>query len=469
MNRICLSAAALLVATSSFANPADIDAYIKNELKRQNIPGMVIYVRKAGKTIVKKAYGLANVDKSEPTQVTDRFDVGSIVKTFTGAMAMQLVEKGKLTLEAPAKQYLPMLPDAWKDVTVRQLISHSSGIPEYVGVPGIGLNDSYTIKQWDENMFGLPLDFEPGTIFQYSNSNFVLLGRIIESLTGKKYLEALNEWIAKPSGASFEFRTQLRGVNPRATGYFYVDGKWQDAGIGGYAPIQSDGMAFCTVDDMAKFSDAYFAGKIVSKPTIALATAPNRTKNGRKTGYGYAWFTRKIEGHPFISHGGNSVGYSASMSYFPDEKLSIIVMCNLYPVGGDEVALGIARILAPELKPKLLANGNDEKPDRTEYLLKGLQDLVKGNAQSDRFHADMQARLKTMRGQMAMGAYRNMADVKSLTYIDERQDEQDTIVRYRMTTNNVPFVIEFTVEPSGKIFSIARMPDPGQPSSASIK
>lgn len=438
-----------------------IDTYVDGQMTQQHIPGLVLLVVKDGKVVKEKAYGLSNVEKKTPTKLTDRFDIGSIGKTFTAAMIMQLVETAKIKIDQPATDYLPDLPEKWKGITIRHMLMHQSGLPDYALVEGVGLNDTYDQKTWKEKMFPLGLDFPTGHMYQYSNTNFVLLGMILEKYYGKPYRDIVQERIFDRVGLKETgFKEAGKGLpSGSATGYFFDQGQLIDGGPGGVSPTPSDGGEFSTIYDLKKWNEAMSVGVVVRRSTARYMQSPSKTSSGRATGYGLGWMTAKVEGSPQITHGGNSVGFSGTVSNFPKQNLQIYMLCNLYPVGGDGFALGIAKLLAPELIRKPQVSAPDPHPDLTKELLASLVDLAKGNTKSSHFHEDMQMRLATGRGRMALPAYAGLTGVSSMEYISEREETPDKVVRYRVNDGKLSWIIDFQVTKEGTVYSIGKSLD----------
>lgn len=438
-----------------------IDTYVQAEMTRQHIPGLALLVVKDGKPIKEKAYGVSNIEKNTPVKVTDRFDIGSIGKTFTATLIMQLVEQAKIKLDQPVRDILSDFPEKWKDITVRHLITHQSGLPDYALVPGVGLNDTYDQKTWKDTMFKLDLDFPTGQLYQYSNTNFVLLGMILEKELGESYRDIARKRIFEPLGMTdTDFKEAGKGLpTGSATGYFYIDNKLQDGGPGGVSPTPSDGGEFSTIYDLRKWVEAVKTAKVLRKSTVTAMQTPARVASGRKTGYGMGWMTATIEGSPQITHGGNSVGFSGTISTFPKQHLEVYMLCNLYPVGGDGFAVGLAKILEPDLVRKPQIATADPNPDLTTKLAEGLKELAKGNVKSDHFHKDMQLRLATGRGQMALPAYANFSTVEKMEFISTRDEKPDTVLRYRVFDGKTSWIVDFQVTGEGTIYTVMKSPD----------
>ncbi|MBL8087646.1 MAG: beta-lactamase family protein [Chthonomonas sp.] len=451
--------ASLLLLTVSAPQPDVIDQYVEAQMKAQHIPGLTILVVLDGKILKRQGYGFSHLETKAAAKVEDRFDMGSIGKTFTATMIMQLVEKGKLKLEDKVSQHLSDWPKAWGEITIKQLISHQSGVPEYAGVPTIGLNDTYDAATWKKLMYALPLDFKPGQMFQYSNSNFTTLGMILEKVYNKKYIDIVNQQVFKPAGMkSTVFRTK-QGELPKgsAAGYFYGT-EWENAGPGGIAATPADGGGFTTVDDLRKFIEAGRAGKLVKLETLRQMQQASLVTSGRTTPYGLGWMVSDTS----VSHGGNSVGFAAAMSTFPAQKLEIYMLCNTYSVLGDGFAAGLAMQLAPELKPKPVPNATDPDPARTARLLEAFRALASGNIDDKAFGPDMQARLKTLRGQMALQTMAPYTKCQALQFTAERDAAPDHIVQYRFVVDGVSRLVEFVITPEGPLYSVRVLPDPGR-------
>ena len=439
-----------------------IDTYVGAQMAAQHIPGLCLIVMKDGKTIKEKAYGVSNIETKRATDLHDRFDIGSIGKTFTATMIMQMVNEKRLSLDQRVKEILPDFPSKWGGTTVRHLISHQSGIPDYALVPGVGLNDTYDQKFWIDTMYQTVLDFPTGKLYQYSNSNFTILGLIIEKITGKPYRHVVQERIFDPAEMKDTgFKEAGKGLPAGSTtSNFFIDGKLQDAGPGGTSPTPSDGGEFTTVYDLQKWQNAVASGKVLPTGMVKQMQTPSRVASGRKTGYGLGWMTSNIEGNPQITHGGNSVGFSGTLSTFPKQKLEIYMLCNLYPVGGDGFAVGIAKMLEPSLirKPQI-SLATDPNPALTAKLGDALKELAKPNIKAPIFHEDMQMRLATGRGQMILPAYANFSTVSKMEFISQRDEKPDVVVRYRVYDAKTSWIVDFQVTKEGQIYSIGKSPD----------
>lgn len=416
---------------------------------------MTVLVIKDGETIHRAAYGKASLELDADVTPETKFESGSIGKSFTATAIMLLVEQGKVNLEDPVEKYVDSFPEAWQGATVENLITHTSGIPEYAVVEGLYLMDSPTREFWFERMSEFPLEFEPGSRFSYSNSNFLMLGEIIRKITEKSPSEFIPEAILQPAGMSDTLWANHRQIIAnRAQGYFMSGSTLINAREMGSPELQGDGGWITTIDDLAKFERALREGKIVKPETLAKMQSHFILNNGRRAGYGYGWFIRNINGNRSISHGGNSTGYASSISYFPDQNLTVAMMCNIYQVSGDSVAQRIAAIVEPDLAPRTFEEQPDPNPELTKRLFEGLTKLAKGEIDPDYLDVNLAGFLATGRGQMQMPSYAPHQNFDEIAFLMEEPNEPDTTRRYRAKRGDRSFMVTFVVTSEGKIFSV---------------
>lgn len=444
-------------AVSSYAVADPVDDLILQTMEAQRIPGLSLLVVKNGKVVKQATYGFADIASKKQVTPETIFETGSIGKSFTATLIMQLVGERKLALNATIRKYLPWAPESWQKIEVRHLLSQQSGLPEYVVLPGLGLANTYTDKQFRDGISKLPLDFEPGLMFQYSNTNYALLGHIAESVTRKKYGDLVRERIFKPAGMrNTAYMKDFKDIESRmASGYMLDSARNPQTGIKTTTSgIGSDGMFVSTPNDLVRFAIAFAKGRLVPISTAAEMQTGALTNSGRRSGYGLGWFTRKINGQRFISHGGNSVGFSASISTFPDSGLTISLMCNLYPVGGDALAKQIADIYEPALATSGLMPQPDPHPKLTAWLLDTAKSLARGETNHPALHPDWAGQLATPRGRMAMPSFAVFATIDRLEYLSTELDGGDRTIRYRGYAGARKFAVAAVVTPENKVYSI---------------
>jgi D-alanyl-D-alanine carboxypeptidase len=324
-------------------SPADkVDDYLAAEMQGRNIPGLAMAVIRNGKTIKTKGYGLANVELSVRATPETVFEIGSLTKQFTAVCVMMLVDERKLGLDDPISKHLEV-PPSWKPITVRHLLTHTSGIKNYTGLPGFESSRHLKAKEFTDKLSEYPLASPPGSTFAYCNSGYNLLGFIIEKVTGESYWLFLSHRILNPLGmASTRSRDQKSIILNRAAGYE----KEKDQLINRDSELTdvfSAGALVSTVLDLAKWNAALDTDKLINRSTRERLWTPFRLTNGQLSSYGFGWRVDDYKGKHNIGHSGSTSGFSASLQRFPDDKLAIIVLCNS---GEQNIATTLARGVA---------------------------------------------------------------------------------------------------------------------------
>ena len=314
-----------------------VDALVGAEMREQRIPGLALAVLRDGKVVRAQGYGMANVELGVAVKPETIFQTGSVGKQFTAAAVMMLVEEGKVGLDDKLSKYLEGTPQAWKDVTVRNLLTHTSGIAdytnhEYTKAGGlINLRGDYTEEQLYQKLVQLPLNFETGTKWKYSNTGYVLLGFVIHKVTGKFYGDFLQERIFQPLGMSATRIISERDIVPnRASGYELAKGEiknqeWVSATLN----TTADGALYTNVLDLGKWDAALYTEKLLKRESFEEIWTPVKLKDGKTYPYGFGWFLNEANGHRLIEHDGAWQGFTMNISRYVDDRLTVIVMTNL--------------------------------------------------------------------------------------------------------------------------------------------
>ncbi|MFL5468113.1 MAG: serine hydrolase domain-containing protein [Gemmatimonadaceae bacterium] len=353
-------------AECAFAQADKLDAYIEGEMSKQHIPGLSLAVVQDGKVVKSKAYGLANMELNVRATPGTVYQIQSITKSFVACGIMLLVEDGKIGLDDKITKYLSELPQAWSDVTVRQMLTHTSGIPSFVQDQGGGAaivafaqktDSSEQIIRWAA---ARPLKFAPGEGRKYSSTGYHLLGMIIEKVSGKPWGQFLRDRIFTPLGmTSTRVYSQFDIIPNRAAGYNHFG----DVPVNGliFTPAIMESAAgglVSTVEDMAKWEIALEQGKILKASTLAQMAMPIKLKNDSivqesdGTRYGLGWDLPTWQGHRVMAHGGDHVtGFTAIFARFIDDKVAVIVLTNLMPFDIRAVTIGVAGFYVPGLAP----------------------------------------------------------------------------------------------------------------------
>lgn len=349
MNLLAIATAALL-ALPLFAHAADrvvpvreIQALVERHAELDMFSGTVI-VADHGTVVYSGAHGEANKDHHIPNRLDTRYNIGSIGKTFTAVAIMQLAEAGKLRLDDTLGKFLPDFPYPEKDaITIQQLLNHSSGLGDYMEhddykrtMPGID-----TIASILPLIYAQKPQFPPGERFGYSNSGMVLLGAIIEKISGLSYADYLQQRIFQPAGMTDSRLAQEHEVLAnRAIGYTATPtGAWR-ANVREIMPASADGGLRTTATDLLRFDQA------LDGNTLLVADSRQRmfTPVGPAPFYASGWFTKRVDGHLAVGHGGGAPGINAEFRRYPDDGLSVIVLSN-YDMGATPLADGIEQVL----------------------------------------------------------------------------------------------------------------------------
>ena len=340
---ICLCAPLLAVLFASAVTRADqVDNYLKSQMQQHRIPGLTLKIIRDGKAIKTAAYGLANVELNVPAKPETVFEIGSVTKQFTAAGILFLAQEGKLSVDDKISQHLKDTPEAWANVTIRHLLTHTSGIKSYTGLDGFQLWRHLTQDQFIKAIGKEPMEFQPGDSWKYCNTGFSLLGYIIENVSGKNYWDFMGERVFQPLGmrATTNRRPSLIIPN-RAAGYEQTNHLWvnRDSDL---TDVFSAGAIASNVGDLAKWSAALDGDRLLIAASKAQMWTPVKLNDGKTRKYGFGWNVDAVEGHKNIGHGGSTSGFSASIQRFPDDRLAVIILTNT----DEEIATTLAREVA---------------------------------------------------------------------------------------------------------------------------
>jgi CubicO group peptidase (beta-lactamase class C family) len=351
---------ALVFAAIAHAVPdeplsATVDEFVNSELRAQHIPGVALAVVRDGKIVKAAGYGLANVELNVPTKPETIFQTGSVGKQFTATAVMMLVEEGKVGLDDKMSKYFSNSPAAWKDITVRHLLTHTSGIPDYNDKKEGGafnLRVDYTEDEMVEKLSGLPLDFPPGEKWSYSNSGYVLLGVLIHHVTGEFYGDFLQQRIFRPlQMTSTRIISEADIVPNRSAGYRMVNGELKNQEwVSPSLNTTADGALYTNVPDMAKWDAALYTEKLLKRSSLDQMWTPVKLNSGKTSTYGFGWAIVEINGHRLIEHSGAWQGFTTNISRFVDDRITVVVLANSDFAAPVKLARSIAALYVPALK-----------------------------------------------------------------------------------------------------------------------
>ncbi|WP_265562603.1 serine hydrolase domain-containing protein [Sphingomicrobium arenosum] len=320
-------AAALAIAASS---PVDGDQLLADNYDAGG-PGMAALVVSDGETLYSGARGMADIEAGRPLEPGTAFRYASISKQFAAAMIVHLVEGGRLSYDDQLVDLLPNMPEAWRGVSLHHLLNHSSGIKSYTSIPEIMMKTGdigpVTTAELIDMFDDYPLDFQPGTQWEYNNSGYILLGAIIEDVTGKPWHVAIDETLLAPNGIEGIYYLEDESTLPiLAKGYTGgTDTLAQPIHMS--LPHAAGGLAG-TLEGLRAWTMALHGGKIVSPRSLARMTSPTRLHSGETEPYGYGLQIEEVRGHEMIGHGGGIFGFSTFAYYLPSEQMFVAAMAN---------------------------------------------------------------------------------------------------------------------------------------------
>lgn len=322
-----------------------IDELVDGHMKVSGFSGAVL-LAKEGKPLVAKGYGDANIEWQIPNTTTTKFRIGSITKQFTSMVVMLLREQGQIKLEDSMCVYVAPCPDAWKPVTIHHLLTHTSGIPTYTGIPA--WREVNMVPKTTDQIIAfvrdLPLQWAPGEKYAYNNSGYFLLGVIIEKITGKKYEQALQEMVLTPLGLSDTGYDWSRTILPRrAAGYTGVGSARTNTPALDMQHPYAAGSLYSTVEDLLKWDQALYRNTLLPDAAKQLMWTPF------KENYAYGWNIAEATatafgGHRRVAHGGGINGFSAMIVRLPEPRMTVIVLSNNDSASASTVARDIMAI-----------------------------------------------------------------------------------------------------------------------------
>lgn len=429
-----------------------VDKLVRAELAERNIPGAAIAVVKNGKVIKTHGYGIASVEFNAPVTTETVFEIGSVSKQITAAAVLLLVEDGKINLDAQISKYLPDTPDAWKDITVRHLLTHTSGVKSYTSLGGFELSKRYKSGDFIKELSPQPLDFAPGSAYRYSNSGYSLLGYIIEAASGKTYWEFLRTRIFTPLKMnSTADRDPQFIIKNRATGY-----EWRNDRLVGrdynLTDLFSAGAIVSTIADLAKWNIALRDETLLKTSSKNEMWKPFTLTSGKESFYGLGWNIAEFRGQKIFSHGGQTAGFTSNLSRYTDADLDVIVLTNLGTVGaGSAIARGIAKIYIPSISLKAM-KAQKETDEKVSKLMKtALEEVLQNKLNSEILTENLIKTLSTERAKNEHKRISNFGKIGKLEFVGDETTDGKRIYRYKAETPKRLFLWRFVVETEGKI------------------
>jgi CubicO group peptidase (beta-lactamase class C family) len=431
-----LCAVLLLFLAPCFAQDGvanKVDAFVESEMQKQRIPGVSLAVVQDGKIVLAKGYGYANLEHQVRVKPETIFQSGSMGKQFTATAVMMLVEEGKINLDERISKYLGEVPEAWAYITVRHLLTHTSGLTDYPD--NFDFRRDYTEDELLKRAQAITPDFKPGEKWQYSNLGYVTLGILIHKVSGKFYGDLLQERIFKPLGmTTARIISEADIIANRAAGYHFVKNELKNQDwVSPTLNTTADGALYFTVLDLAKWDAALYGEKLLKHASLEQMWTPVRLNDNRTSDYGFGWSLSRINGHRIIEHGGAWQGFTSYIARYADDKLTVIVFDNLAGGNCGKIARHVAAIYNPELARKPIP---DKEPQVTASVTDLLQKLAQGTASPDLFTSDARSEFFPARAERIKRLLTSLGPLEKMQLVERSERDGFQVYGYQLSYKN---------------------------------
>ena len=438
---------------------AKVDTFVQTEMQRQRIPGLSLAVVKDSRIILAKGYGFANVENQVPVKTETIFQSGSVGKQFTAAAVMMLVEDGKLSLDDKITKYFTGAPESWQQISVRHLLTHTAGTSDYPG--DFDFRRDYTEDELLQRAKTIPLAFQPGEKWSYSNLGYVLLGVLIHKVSGKFYGDYLQERIFKPLEMNTARIINEADIVPnRASGYRLLKGELKNQNwVSPSLNTTADGALYLTVYDMAKWDAALYGEKLLRKSSLEQMWTPVRLNNGKSEKYGFGWALDEVRGHRIIEHGGSWQGFKAQISRYVDDNLTVILFANLAQANQAKLAHGVAAIYNPELAPIPPKAIEDKEPEVTARAKEYIQKLTTGKLEAPLFTPEAWTEISPNL-EPAREFLKTLGQLNLIELIERSEQDGNLVYRYRLNyKDSSSLFYSLVLTKDGKIAALRIRPE----------
>lgn len=429
-----------------------VDDYAHQFMAERHIPGVAVAVMKNGKVVKIKGYGVASLEHNVPVSTDTVFEIGSVSKQMTAAAIMLLIEEGKVSLDEKISAYLPNTPESWRDVTVRHLLTHTSGIKSYSSLDGFELLKRLNVADFIKLLSLHPLEYIPGERNIYSNTGFSLLAYIIEARSGKPYIEFMRERIFRPLGMNkTDDRDPEYIILNRATGYEwrgdrYAGRSWDLTDLKGAGSIVS------TINDMVKWNIGLDGGSFLKPASKAEWWKRFIFNDGKPSVYGFGWRISDVRGHRLTGHTGQTAGFTSANFRYPDDRITVTVLTNTGETGnGGLMAARIAKLYIPSMSLAAMKPIDDPIPTLTEKGLQALTARLENRAATDSMIPSLVQSVSTTNARRTNQRVAAAGIPKKLTLVATENSNGKTTYLYRTDTGKKLFLWRLGFTTSGLI------------------
>ena len=435
-----------------YANADVVDDRVRAIMAERHIPGAAVAVVKGGRVVRLKGYGMASLEFNVPVTTETAFEIGSVSKQMTAAGIMLLVQDGKVDLDEHISKYLPNTPEAWKDVTVRHLLTHTSGVKSYTGLDGFELSQRMKIDDFIKKLSPYALEFTPGEKNIYSNSGFSLLAYIIETQSGKKYFDFMRERIFIPLGMTHTYDRDPRNIIPmRAMGYEWVDGAFSGRD-GSLTDLKGAGTIVSTIADMVKWDAALRGEKLLNALSKKLIWTQYTFNNGKLSPYGFGWRIGEVRDHKLIAHSGQTSGFGAAIHRYVGDDVTVIALTNLGEIGmGTLIASDVAKQYIPQMSLKAIKTGLSVDNGLAKNVETAIRGRLEGSVEASVFTEALARQLNSQRSKNAAARLNAYAPLRAVHFAKRADvDGKDTLTVIADAKGKI-FLWRVVVDANGKV------------------
>ncbi len=449
-------AALLLVALPWLCHADELDRYIARQTRVHGFPGVVLGVLRDGQVVDARTRGLANVELGVRAHRRHRFEIGSISKQFTAYAVLMLHERGLVDLQAPLGRYLDGLPASWAAVPIERLLTHTSGLPDLESAFGYGVyRETPGDAEFLARLVALPIDFAPGERWSYSNTNYWLLARVIEQVSGLGYGEFMQRKLFLPlhmSATRSAFPAQL--LPERAAGYRRVGDRLENREPSQPNTTRGLGDLVTSLDDMARWEREQLRPTLVSRASAERARQPARLNDGSTVPYGYGLDLDKLLPRPSIQHTGQVAGFSAAYVRVPELRLAAVVFVNAYGSPADALAIHALRQAERSLRPRPWRPIADADPEITRRVRELLDRARSADTawREEWFTPEYWKEMLPWLGEVAESAAR-FGPVRRLVLVGRQDEGDERGFVYRVDYAELSRVIRYRIDAQGRIAS----------------
>jgi len=461
LNRLPFKPALILlffVVTSFGQNGSTtaIDDYVRTEMSKQKIPGLALAIVKNGQIVLARGYGFSNVEHQVSVKPETIFQSGSVGKQFTATAIMMLVEEGKVGLDEKISKYLGEVPEAWNDMTVRHLLTHTSGLTDYPD--DFDFRRDYNEEELLKRAQAIKPAFKPGEKWQYSNIAYLTLGILIHKVTGQFYGDFLQDRVFKPLGmTSTRIISEADIIPNRAAGYRIEKDQLKNQNwVSPTLNTTADGALYFNVLDMAKWDAALYGETLLKQTSLRQMWTPVTLNNKKTYDYGFGWGVAQINGHRLIEHGGAWQGFTTYIGRYIDDKVTVIALDNLSGANPGKIARHVAAIYNPDLGRRAIP---DNEPQVTALVKDLLQQFREGTADENLFTREARAEVFPARAQRMVRFLNLVGPLNKVELAEKSMKDGDRVYGYQLTFQNGVRFMRMSLTTDNKVSDLAFMDD----------